>query len=73
MNSARTQSRRNFLATSASGIGALALAPAPLPDQGQSLVMWKCRVQQLGDFPIRIRSTNGVTTLVNVTIKGSAS
>jgi hypothetical protein len=41
--------------------------PQPTRD-GQSVVMWRCRVQQLGTFPIRIRSSNGVTETRTVTV-----
>jgi hypothetical protein len=34
--------------------------PQPLGD-GQAVVLWRCRVQEMGTFPIRIRSSNGVT------------
>jgi hypothetical protein len=41
--------------------------PQPLRD-GQSVVVWRCRVQELGTFPIRIRSSNGVTETRVVTV-----
>jgi hypothetical protein len=41
--------------------------PQPMRD-GQSVVMWRCRVQELGTFPIRIRSSNGVTETRVVTV-----
>jgi hypothetical protein len=41
--------------------------PQPMRD-GQSVVMWRCRVQELGTFPIRIRSSNGVTETRTVTV-----
>ena len=33
----------------------------PLPDSPFSMVLWKCRVRELGAHPIRLRSNNGVT------------
>jgi hypothetical protein len=36
--------------------------------EGQSIVMWRCRVTELGSFPIRIRSSNGVTETRTVTV-----
>jgi len=33
----------------------------PPADGGQSVVLWKGRVQELGTYPVRIRSNNGVT------------
>jgi hypothetical protein len=30
-------------------------------DQAQTMVLWKARVLRLGEFPIRIRSSTGVT------------
>jgi hypothetical protein len=34
----------------------------PLPNSvGQSVVVWRCRVQELGTYAVRIRSSNGVT------------
>jgi hypothetical protein len=41
--------------------------PQPVGD-GQSVVMWRCRVRQLGTFPVRIRSSNGVTETRVVTV-----
>lgn len=34
----------------------------PLPGEaGQSIVVWRCRLAEAGTYPIRIRSSNGVT------------
>jgi len=41
--------------------------PAP-GDTGQSVVMWRCRLAQPGTYPIRIRSSNGVTQARLVTV-----
>ena len=41
--------------------------PQPTGD-GQSVVMWRCRVLETGSFPIRVRSSNGVTETRVVTI-----
>jgi hypothetical protein len=42
--------------------------PAALGDPPQSLVMWKCRVAELGRFPLRLRSSTGVTQTKLITI-----
>jgi hypothetical protein len=36
-------------------------AVPPPPEGGQSVVLWKVRVEKLGAFPIKVRSSNGVT------------
>ena len=48
--------------------------PQPFGDPPTSLVEWKCRVLELGRFPIRVRSSTGVTQTKIVTIseKGDA-
>jgi hypothetical protein len=40
----------------------------PLSDDGNCLVMWRARVQRLGEFPLRVRSSNGVTYTKHITI-----
>jgi hypothetical protein len=42
--------------------------PLPFADGGQSIVMWKVRVDNLGSFPIRVKSSTGVVynTLVKI-------
>jgi hypothetical protein len=41
----------------------------PMPgDTGQSVVLWRCRLAQPGTYPIRIRSSNGVTQTRLVTV-----
>jgi hypothetical protein len=42
--------------------------PAPPPDSATSLVLWKCRVKDLGEHNIRFRSSNGVTQTRTITI-----
>jgi len=42
--------------------------PQPFTDPPQSQIEWKCRVQEFGRFPIRLRSSNGVTQTKIVTI-----
>lgn len=42
--------------------------PQPFADPPQSQVEWKCRVQEFGRFPIRLRSSNGVTQTKIVTV-----
>jgi hypothetical protein len=43
--------------------------PVPRPnDENASIVYWKARVERTGTFPLRIRSSNGVTQTVTVTI-----
>jgi hypothetical protein len=42
--------------------------PAALADPPQSLVVWKCRVNELGRFPLRLRSSTGVTQTKLITI-----
>jgi hypothetical protein len=36
--------------------------------ESHSVVMWRCRVREMGTFPIRIRSSNGVTQTRVVTV-----
>jgi hypothetical protein len=46
-----------------------AVQPVPVPsNEGRSLVLWKARVRQPGKYPIRVRSSNGVTQTRTVTI-----
>jgi hypothetical protein len=35
--------------------------PALIGEEGNSLVLWKARVHHTGDFPIRVRSSSGIT------------
>jgi hypothetical protein len=42
--------------------------PQPVGD-GQSVVMWRCRVEKMGSFPIRIKSSNGVTETRVITVE----
>jgi hypothetical protein len=44
--------------------------PAP-PDDGRSVVVWKVRVDKVGNYSIKVRSTNGVT--YNTMLKIEAS
>lgn len=46
-----------------------AVQPVPPPAEGgSSLVVWKARVQKLGQFPLRIRSSTGVTQTKTITV-----
>jgi hypothetical protein len=40
----------------------------PATDDGDALVFWKARVQRLGEFPLRVRSSTGVTQTKVITI-----
>jgi hypothetical protein len=40
----------------------------PVTEDGNCLVMWRARVQRLGEFPLRVRSSNGVTYTKLVTV-----
>jgi hypothetical protein len=44
--------------------------PVPMPsaDSATSLVLWKCRVKELGEHTLRIRSSNGITQTRTITI-----
>jgi hypothetical protein len=42
--------------------------PPPAADSATSLVLWKCRVKDLGEHTLRIRSSNGITQTRTVTI-----
>jgi hypothetical protein len=42
--------------------------PQPLPETPTSLVLWKCRVQELGQHTLRIRGSDGVTHARTITI-----
>jgi hypothetical protein len=42
--------------------------PQAFDDPPQSLIEWKCRVQEFGRFPVRVRSSNGVTQTKIVTV-----
>jgi hypothetical protein len=44
--------------------------PVPLgsDDQAQTMVLWKARVLRLGEFPVRIRSSTGVTLTKMISI-----
>jgi hypothetical protein len=43
--------------------------PQPFADPPQSQVEWKCRVHEFGRFPVRLRSSNGVTQTKIVTVE----
>lgn len=43
--------------------------PSPLPGPPQSVVMWKGRVAQPGEFPLHIRSSTGTTLTKIVSVK----
>lgn len=43
--------------------------PRPLPGRPQSLVLWKGRVTNPGEFPLHIRSSTGTTLTKIVTVK----
>src|SRR5262249_44353065 len=46
-----------------------AIQPVPAPTEaGSSLVVWKARVQKLGEFPLRVRSSTGVTQTKTITV-----
>jgi len=46
------------------------IQPVPVPgDSGNSVVMWKARVQRMGDYEIRVRSSTGVTQIKHVSIQ----
>jgi hypothetical protein len=43
--------------------------PVPPPDaENRSIVVWRARVQRPGTFPLRVRSSNGVTYTKHVTV-----
>jgi hypothetical protein len=43
--------------------------PVPPPaEAGSSLVVWKARVQKLGDFPLKVRSSTGVTQTKTISV-----
>jgi hypothetical protein len=45
------------------------LQPVPPPgDEGAGLVLWKARVLETGTFPLRVRSSNGLTLTRHITI-----
>jgi hypothetical protein len=49
--------------------GGKELQPVPPPDaDNRSIVMWRARVQRPGAFPLRVRSSNGVTYTKHVTV-----
>ncbi|MCI0462608.1 MAG: hypothetical protein L0Z62_37130 [Gemmataceae bacterium] len=41
----------------------------PAGNEGRSLVVWQGRVQRLGTFPVRVRSSTGVTYTSTVTVE----
>ncbi|MCI0640629.1 MAG: hypothetical protein L0Y72_28900 [Gemmataceae bacterium] len=47
--------------------------PQPLTEIPQSVVLWKCRVLELGQFPLRVRSSSGVTHTKMITIAPNQS
>jgi hypothetical protein len=49
--------------------GGKALQPVPPPDESNSsIVVWQARVLRPGTFPLRVRSSNGVTYTKHVTV-----
>jgi hypothetical protein len=46
--------------------------PPPLPDQAGSVVLWKGRALRHGEFPLRVRSTTGITQTKIITIEPAA-
>jgi hypothetical protein len=42
--------------------------PAPPADSASSMVLWKCRLQELGEHTLRIRSSNGITQTRTITV-----
>src|SRR5262249_47116429 len=44
------------------------VVPPPSAATGSSLVLWKAKVLRLGQFPLRVRSSTGVTQTKNITI-----
>jgi hypothetical protein len=45
------------------------LQPVPPPDAAnRSIVVWRARVQRAGTYPLRVRSSNGVTYTKHVTV-----
>jgi hypothetical protein len=42
--------------------------PVPPPDSATSMVLWKCRVKDLGEHTLRIRSSSGVTQTRTITV-----
>jgi hypothetical protein len=50
-------------------IGGKEVQPVPFPEAvGTSIVQWRARVQRLGQFPLRVRSSTGVTQTRTITI-----
>ncbi len=43
--------------------------PPPSADSATSMVLWKARVQRLGDYEIKVRSSTGVTQIKHVSIQ----
>jgi len=43
--------------------------PVPLEEGGSSAVMWKCRVARMGEFPVRVHSSTGITQTKMVAIE----
>jgi hypothetical protein len=43
--------------------------PVPFSDEGQALVLWKARVLQTGEFPLRVHSNTGVTQTKLISIR----
>ncbi|HYV35452.1 MAG TPA: hypothetical protein VE988_07100 [Gemmataceae bacterium] len=41
-------------------------------ERGQSIVIWKAKVDKLGSYPIKVRSSNGVTYNTQLTIEAAA-
>jgi len=46
------------------------IQPVPAPgEKGSSLVLWKARVLQPGDFEVKVRSSTGVTQVKHISVK----
>jgi hypothetical protein len=42
--------------------------PVPPPEGTGSIVQWRARVQRLGQFPVRVRSSTGLTQTKTITV-----
>ncbi|MCI0377669.1 MAG: hypothetical protein L0215_08695 [Gemmataceae bacterium] len=47
--------------------------PPPPADSATSMILWKIRVQEMGEFPVRIRSNNGVSMLRTISIQKNSA
>lgn len=43
--------------------------PVPAPNGGMSAVLWKARVERLGNYELKVRSSTGVTHVKNISIQ----